>query len=107
MARIYKPKKNRRKSENRKQRMAIYNTARWRRLREVKLMNNPLCENCLLEDRTTEAEDVHHMVSFMSTQDNITRRHLAFDYDNLKSLCKECHNKEHQVDNRYGNTHRS
>jgi len=99
MAKIYKPKRQRKKSHNRKQRMSIYNTARWRRLREVKLINNPLCEICEEEGRTTPAEDVHHITSFMSTHDSITRRHLAFDYDNLKSLCKECHSKEHQPTN--------
>lgn len=41
------------------------------------------------------AEDVHHIVSFMTATDPLKRKALAYDYENLQSLCKECHQKIH------------
>lgn len=72
-------------------RRRIYNTARWRKLRAWKIACDPLCEVCKSKGLTVPAEDVHHVVSFMSTDDPVQRKHLAYDYDNLMSLCKECH----------------
>lgn len=79
----------------RKDREKIYNTARWRRLRELKLQMDPLCEMCAEEDRVSMAEDVHHKISFMTVDDPVRRQFLAFDFDNLQSLCKQCHQKIH------------
>ena len=95
MAWIYKPKKDRRNELNRKERIKIYNTQRWRDLRAWKMTNYPLCEECLKNDKNTAVEDVHHIISFMSTNDPIERSRLAFDYNNLMSICKECHAKKH------------
>lgn len=96
MPTINKPKKTR-KNENtmRRERMEIYNTARWRELRLVKLSRNPLCEMCLKEGRITPTEDIHHIVSFMTVYDYQQRLRLAFDFNNLMSLCKQCHQKMH------------
>lgn len=76
--------------------MAVYNTARWKRLRLVKLRNNPLCEVCEKKGITKMADDVHHIQSFMSVDDPEARKALAFDYDNLMSLCDECHSEIHK-----------
>lgn len=78
-----------------KDRIKIYNSVRWREVRRVKLMNDPLCEMCAEEGRTAPAEDIHHITSFMSTNDPVKRRWLAYDYSNLMSLCKQCHQKIH------------
>ena len=59
---------------------------------------NPLCEECEKRDRITPVDDVHHIVSFMSTDDPLERLRLAFDFDNLMSLCDECHAKKHAGD---------
>ena len=95
MAWIYKPKKDRRNELNRRERIKIYNTQRWRDLRTWKMTNDPLCEECSKNNKVTAVEDVHHIISFMSTNDPIERSRLAFDYDNLMSICKECHAKKH------------
>ena len=92
---IYKPKKNRRNELNRRERIKIYNTQRWRDLRAWKMTNDPLCEECSKDNKVTAVEDVHHIISFMSTNDPIERSRLAFDYNNLMSICKECHAKKH------------
>ena len=102
MPTIYRPKKKqtRPNTGKRKQRQAVYNTPRWKKLRAAKIMDNPLCEICEREGRTTPAQHVHHIISFMDgfTADECDR--LAYDYDNLMSLCVECHRKEHGNDKR-------
>lgn len=77
------------------ERKKIYRSERWKRLRALKFANNPLCEMCQKEGRVTPAEDIHHIVSFMTATDPGTRYHLAYDYDNLMSLCKQCHQRQH------------
>ena len=97
MPTIYRPPKKKKtyNSDRRKERQMIYNTDRWRKLRASYLMNHPLCERCQSQGTVREASDVHHKVSFMSTDDQIERESLAYDYDNLESLCRECHNEIH------------
>lgn len=97
MPTIHRPKKNNRNLElKRKERMKIYNSQRWRDIREKKMIDNPLCEICEKENRITPVDDVHHIVSFMTTDDPVRRNHLAYDYSNLQSLCDTCHRKQHR-----------
>ena len=97
MPTIYKPKKKYQKNDSQYDaaRRKIYNSERWRRLRAWKFANNPLCEKCLENDITTPAEDIHHIISFMSTDDPFRRKELAYDYNNLQSLCKDHHQEIH------------
>lgn len=97
MPTIYKPKKTAKKNNTpyATERRKIYNSTRWKRLRAWKFANNPLCEKCLEKNVVTPAEDIHHKISFMSTDDPEQRIFLAYDYDNLMSLCKPCHQNEH------------
>lgn len=96
MAYIPKKKKSNRRFEmKRKERMKIYNTQRWRDIRDWKMVSEPLCEECLKHNKTTPSEEVHHIKSFMTTDDPIKRSNLAYNYDNLMSLCKKCHQKMH------------
>ncbi len=80
--------------------MKIYNSQRWRDLRAWKMTNDPLCEECDKKGRVTPTEDVHHEVSFMSTDDPVERNRLAYDYENLMSVCKECHAEKHKPNNK-------
>ena len=97
MPTIYKPRKKTQKNDNYydAERRRVYNSDRWRRLRAWKFACNPLCEICLKEDKTVPAEDSHHITSFMSTDDPEQRLFLAYDFDNLMSLCKQCHQNIH------------
>lgn len=97
MPTIHKPKK---KSNNKgdhydKERRKIYNSERWRSIRVLKFQQSPLCEMCERKGKTVPAEDIHHMVSFMSTNDPDRRYALAYDMGNLLSLCKRCHQEVH------------
>lgn len=99
MAYINRPKRKRRQTylneAKRKERQKIYSTTRWRRLRLLKLNNSPLCEVCTSEGRITTATEVHHIISFTDFVEQSDRERYAFDYDNLQSICKQCHQKEH------------
>lgn len=102
MPRITKIKRNYNRphnSDSRKERQKIYQSKRWQQLRRLKLSENPLCEVCQDNGAITPAVDVHHRVSFMSQHDKAERNRLAFDIDNLQSLCRACHQYQHnQVD---------
>ena len=74
----------------------VYNTDRWSKLRQLKLINNPLCEVCMNNDKITPAVEVHHLTPFMTGIDIAQIKWLGFDYTNLQSICSECHQKIHQ-----------
>jgi hypothetical protein len=60
----------------------FYNTTAWKRLRKVKLLRNPLCEDC-----RKPARDVDHVKSINAGGD-------ALALENLRSLCHECHSRK-------------
>ena len=51
-------------------------------------MQHPLCERCMKEGKTVPAIDIHHIISFMTTDNKLDRMAIAFNPDNLESLCK-------------------
>lgn len=79
-----------RNTEKRKLRMKVYQSEKWKDIKNAHLMQYPICQICEKE----LAEDVHHIQSFM-VDSNIDIE-KAFDYDNLLSVCKKCHGKIHQ-----------
>lgn len=97
MPTIYKPKRRQNKEGNfyDAERRKIYSSERWRKLRAWKFTCNPLCEDCEELGLTVPAEDIHHKKSFMSVDDPNEKLMLAYDFDNLRSLCKKCHQKKH------------
>lgn len=97
MPTIFKPKKTKKNPDtilNDKQRHEVYNTALWRKMRLAKQMQNPLCEVCEMQGKTVLAEDIHHLISF-SKYTGAERDAIAYDSNNLISLCKQCHNLIH------------
>jgi 5-methylcytosine-specific restriction protein A len=60
------------------------NSEAWRRIRAIVLSEQPLCEECNRQNRTTGASVVDHINGDAS--DN--RR------ENLQSLCPSCHSKK-------------
>ena len=92
---LKKPNKQPSRTFNREERQKIYQSTKWKELRLAKLMQQPLCELCLKEDKVVLAVDVHHITSFMSTTDHLKSRSLAYNPKNLMSLCKKCHQNIH------------
>lgn len=97
---LKKPTKERVKQINREERQSIYQSQRWKALRLAKLAEQPLCELCLLIDKVTSSEDIHHIDSFMNYK-GLQRIQKAYDFDNLLSVCKEHHSYLHK----HGTTH--
>lgn len=88
---LKKAKRNAVRTDARKMRQKIYMSARWQRLRVAYLAEHPLCEMCLANGITREAEDVHHHISVSADPSR------AYDWANLCAICKECHGREHAM----------
>jgi 5-methylcytosine-specific restriction enzyme A len=67
----------------------FYNSARWKKVREQKLIRDPYCEDHLERGEQVPASTVHH--------ERALREHpeQALDYDNLRSSCASCHSRRH------------
>jgi len=69
-----------------KQSADFYNSPAWRRLRKMKMQQNPLCERCYKDaGRIIPATIVHHRVE---VKQDWSRR---LSMDNLISVCDSCH----------------
>lgn len=75
-----------RRTADRRAANAFYSSTRWRKLRASYIAEHPLCEECWAKGLTVVAIDVHHKRERRDIPE------LAFDWDNLQALCKQCHN---------------
>lgn len=74
----------------------VYSTARWRNVRNSYLMQFPLCQKCLAEGRTSATQEIHHVIPLKTCNGDLNYLlQLAFDYDNLMSVCCQCHEDIH------------
>ena len=64
----------------------FYNSGRWRKVRLMKLKQDPLCEICRPE--IVLGTTVHHIKEIKDGGD-------PYDIDNLQTVCASCHNKVH------------
>lgn len=74
----------------------MLNSKRWKELRALKLMRNPLCQMCEREGIVTAAVDVHHIRPVESARTLADMEALCFNPNNLLALCVGCHIKIHQ-----------
>ena len=70
----------------------IYNTNRWKKLREEKMKLNPLCEHCSQPHDPVIATVVDHICPLLVNEG------LAYEADNLQSLCDSCHRTKTEAD---------
>ena len=87
-----------RMTEDRALRISLYNTTKWRKTRAAYLKAHPICERCLKEGRvnagTKESPlQVHHKRSPFI--DGEVKWELAYDDDNLETICAYHHGLEH------------
>lgn len=61
---------------------------KWKKVRDIKLKRNPLCEMCEERNKITPADMVHHIKP-------ISEGGAVLEYDNLMSLCNKCHGEVH------------
>ena len=67
----------------------IYNSAAWLAVRQAALERDRWqCQECKKSDKIKKAIDVDHMVDLEINPS------LAYDLENLQSLCKSCHSKK-------------
>lgn len=71
----------------------VYNTTKWRKLRKLKLSENPICECCNREF----SHHVHHIREILEDRDREGILKRGFDYDNLSAVCEECHRNIHEM----------
>lgn len=83
------------RSKKSKQRLLkhIYNSKKWKELRAQYISDHPLCECC-----GEPAVQVHHIKSFSTGKSKKEIEKLAYDPNNLMSLCKHCHISKHKKD---------
>jgi 5-methylcytosine-specific restriction endonuclease McrA len=74
----------------------LINCRQWQQLRHRKLLANPLCELCYQNDIYTPAREVHHIIPAESAISHEEMSRLMYDYDNLQSLCHDCHVEIHR-----------
>ena len=62
-----------------------YSNTKWKKLRKTQILNQPLCEYCLHDDKITAAAQVDHIIPWTHEND------LLFEADDLMSTCQSCH----------------
>ena len=72
------------------ERREVYSSRRWRKLRDIKLDDKPLCELCQCQGLTVAAVLVHHRKPIRDGGDP-----FPGDLDQLQSLCQACHQEQH------------
>lgn len=75
---------------------AFYTSTAWRHLRELKLKQMPMCEECYRQGRISKAVIVDHI---KPARESLSDR---LNIDNLQSLCRSCHNKKTATDRTQG-----
>lgn len=66
---------------------------KWQKERAIYRREHPFCERCLKEGIYKPADLVHHKEYLDDAKAKDAR--IALNFDNLESLCADCHNKEH------------
>ncbi len=66
---------------------AFYHSAEWKKVRDLQLMQHPICQECERLGRVTPATVVDHIKPINEGGDRLDQR-------NLQSLCETCHNRK-------------
>ena len=72
---------------------SMYNY-RWQKVRDLWLIDNPLCVHCLDNGIIMSANEVDHIVPHKG---DLT---LFWDHTNYQSLCKSCHSVKTRGENK-------
>jgi len=88
-------KEKTKRSRHSNQSYRYYHSRQWGLLRNYYITTHPLCEQCLANGISREAEEVHHIKEFMSGETDADRWQLLLDETNLMSVCRDCHMQIH------------
>ena len=73
----------------------FYKSKAWQRTRETYCKSRAcLCEECLKRGEIVPGEIVHHIKPI--TEDNINNPDITLSWDNLRLLCRSCHEQAHR-----------
>ena len=72
---------------------SFYKSKAWKDCRNSYIAQHSLCERCLAKGRIEAAYLVHHKIHL--TEENVNDPTIALSFNNLESLCFDCHNKHH------------
>ena len=75
---------------------SFYKSKTWGQCRAAYAKAFPLCEECLKRGIIKPVEIVHHKIELNA--DNVNDPAIAYGFDNLESVCRDCHNKIHFAD---------
>ena len=75
----------------------LIHSMRWKKLRNEKLKDNPVCEECAKNGISMLASEVHHVRPVESVAGAVAMERLMFDRMNLQSLCHACHSEIHRI----------
>jgi 5-methylcytosine-specific restriction protein A len=92
-----KPKRDNVRTVRKGKYQEIYQDKRWKKLRSAKMRYFPLCEMCSAKQKVTPTAEVHHVVPFGWGRNEEEIEGLAFNYDNLISVCVTCHKEAHRI----------
>lgn len=96
MATINKGKKKKQVKQGRsKEASEIYNSTKWKKLRQAYFLQNPICEMCLEEDNVSPTEEIHHIKPILKGESRLEMEELAYNPNNLIALCKFHHHQVH------------
>ena len=75
----------------------LLNSKRWMEVKRVVWRRaNGLCERCKAEGFIRAGVDCHHVIPVESAKTEIEMERLAYNPDNCRLLCVDCHIKTHQ-----------
>lgn len=72
-------------TDKRKEFNSKYQTAQWRKLRQIQLSKHPLCASCLTDGKIVQAEHIDHLFPWSAIGEE------AFYHNVFQSLCQPCH----------------
>lgn len=76
---------------------AFYKTAAWQSCRSSFMRKvGGLCQDCLERGLITPGVEVHHVIEL--TPDNIGNPAITLNHDNLRLLCRDCHQRRHAAE---------
>lgn len=74
----------------------LIQSRKWLELRRRKINNNPLCERCAEIGLIVPVAEIHHKRPCEESMTPQELERLMYDYNNLQSLCHDCHVEVHK-----------
>jgi len=72
----------------------IYKTKEWEQARTYVIVRaNGMCELCRAKGKIAKGKEVDHIIEL--TEENKHDWNIAYNTDNLRLLCSDCHNDRH------------